>query len=82
LTKTALNNLDYLSAANGDLRAENERLRSQVDNCQANAHYKAWQKSQAEVRRLRTLVETAAAMVAKADPDLADALLRRLEARN
>jgi len=36
---------------------EIERLRSQIDTCQGNAHYRAWQESQAENERLRAALE-------------------------
>jgi len=41
--------------------------------------YDANQQLRSEVERLRAAIETAAAMVRNADPDLADALLRTLD---
>jgi hypothetical protein len=38
-----------------------------------------WHVRDAEIERLRAIVQTAAAMVQHADPDLAAALLRQLE---
>jgi seryl-tRNA synthetase len=73
-----------LLTSNADLRATVERLTAERDEAVAAfANSEAAtliqiQLVRAEVERLRAVVETAAAMVRKADPDLADALLRQL----
>src|SRR5215831_4198427 len=48
---------DTAVAAIAGSEKEIERLRSQIDTCQGNAHYRAWQESQAENERLRAALE-------------------------